>query len=135
MATENLVILIGKLGDAPKAFSTENGSGANWDIATTAKWKDKQTGEQRERTEWHHVTAYDGLADIALKFFNKGQEVYVKGELRTRKWDDAQGVTHYTTYILAEKAELTGNKPASAPAAPARNAPAAPARGSKAGKS
>lgn len=101
MASVNKVILIGNLGQDPEVKSFSSGSKiANLRIATSESWKDKQTGERKERTEWHSVTLQgDGLVGVAERFLRKGSKVYIEGQLRTRKWQDQSGNDRYTTEI------------------------------------
>jgi single-strand DNA-binding protein len=97
----NKVILIGNLGQDPEVKSFQNGGRiANLRIATSESWKDKQTGEKKERTEWHSVVLQsDGLVGVAERFLRKGSKVYIEGQLRTRKWQDASGNDRYTTEV------------------------------------
>jgi len=97
----NKVILIGNLGQDPEVKSFQNGGRiANLRIATSENWKDKQTGERKERTEWHTVVLQsDGLVGVAERFLRKGSKVYIEGSLRTRKWQDASGNDRYTTEV------------------------------------
>jgi single-strand DNA-binding protein len=97
----NKVILIGNLGQDPEVKSFQNGGRiANLRIATSENWKDKQTGEKRERTEWHSVTLQsDGLVGVAERFLRKGSKVYLEGQLRTRKWQDQSGNDRYSTEV------------------------------------
>ncbi|MES2698452.1 MAG: single-stranded DNA-binding protein [Pseudomonadota bacterium] len=97
----NKVILIGNLGADPEVKSFQNGGRiANLRIATSEQWKDKATGERKERTEWHSVVLQsDGLVGVAERFLRKGSKVYIEGQLRTRKWQDASGNDRYTTEI------------------------------------
>jgi single-strand DNA-binding protein len=97
----NKVILIGNLGQDPEVKSFQNGGRiANLRIATSETWKDRQTGERKERTEWHSVVLQsDGLVGVAEKYLRKGSKVYIEGQLRTRKWQDASGNDRYTTEI------------------------------------
>ena len=97
----NKVILIGNLGQDPEVKSFQNGGRiANLRIATSEQWKDKATGERKERTEWHSVVLQsDGLVGVAERFLRKGSKVYIEGSLRTRKWQDASGNDRYTTEI------------------------------------
>lgn len=101
MASVNKVILIGNLGADPEVKSFQNGGRiANLRIATSENWKDKATGEKKERTEWHSVTlASDGLVGVAERFLRKGSKVYIEGQLRTRKWQDQSGADRYSTEI------------------------------------
>lgn len=98
----NKVLLIGNLGADPEIRSTQDGRQvANLRVATTESWKDKNSGEKKERTEWHRVTIWqDGLAKIAEKYLKKGSKVYLEGELQTRKWEDKDGVERYTTEVV-----------------------------------
>lgn len=97
----NKVILIGNLGQDPEVKSFQNGGRiANLRIATSENWKDKQTGEKKERTEWHSVVLQsDGLVGVAERFLKKGSKVYIEGQLRTRKWQDASGNDRYSTEV------------------------------------
>ena len=97
----NKVILVGNLGQDPEVKSFQNGGRiANLRIATSESWKDKQTGEKKERTEWHSVVLQsDGLVGVAERFLKKGSKVYIEGQLRTRKWQDQSGNDRYTTEI------------------------------------
>lgn len=97
----NKVILVGNLGADPEVKSFQNGGRiANLRIATSEDWKDRQTGEKRERTEWHQVVLQsDGLVGVAERFLRKGSKVYIEGQLRTRKWQDQSGNDRYTTEI------------------------------------
>ena len=100
----NKVILIGNLGADPEIRSTQDGRKiGNLRLATTDTWKDKATGERRERTEWHRVVIYnDGLCRIAEQYLHKGSKIYVEGQLQTRKWTDQQGQDRYTTEIAVQ---------------------------------
>ncbi len=102
MSSVNKVILIGHLGKDPESRSFQTGGKVvNFRLATAERWKDRTTGEQKERTEWHSVAIMnEGLAGIAERFLRKGSKVYVEGQLRTRKWQDQQGVDRYTTEIV-----------------------------------
>ena len=97
----NKVILVGNLGQDPEVKSFQNGGRiANLRIATSERWKDKQTGEKKERTEWHSVVLQsDGLVGVAERFLKKGSKVYIEGQLRTRKWQDQSGNDRYSTEI------------------------------------
>ena len=101
MASVNKVILIGNLGADPEVKSFQNGGRiANLRIATSENWKDKATGEKKERTEWHTVTlSSDGLVGVAERYLRKGSKVYIEGQLRTRKWQDQSGQDRYSTEI------------------------------------
>ena len=108
----NKVILIGNVGNAPEIRHLQSGSAvANFSIATSESWRDKATGEQQERTEWHKCTAYGKVADIIGQYVTKGMKLYVEGSLRTRKWQDQQGVDRYSTEInVSDMQMLSGNK-------------------------
>ncbi|MFV4846214.1 single-stranded DNA-binding protein [Edwardsiella tarda] len=99
----NKVILIGNLGQDPEVRYMPNGGAvANLTLATSESWRDKQTGEQKERTEWHRVALYGKLAEIAGEYLRKGSQVYVEGQLRTRKWQDQSGQDRYTTEVVVD---------------------------------
>jgi single-strand DNA-binding protein len=105
----NKVILVGNLGQDPETRYMPNGKAVtNLRIATSESWKDKQTGEQREQTEWHSVVMYDRLAEIAAEYLRKGSQVYLEGKLRTRKWQDKEGRDRYTTEIQANEMQMLG---------------------------
>ena len=122
----NKVILIGNLGADPELrFMPNGGAVANIRIATSESWKDQTTGHSQERTEWHQVVFYRRLAEIASDYLKKGAKVYVEGSLRTRKWQDKQGIDRYTTEIIGNEMQMLdrlGNAPAAEPPAnrPAR---------------
>lgn len=104
MSGVNKVILIGNLGADPEVRHLQNGAAvANFRIATSETYKDRQTGEKREQTEWHAIVAWRGLAEIVEKYLRKGSKVYVEGKLRTRQWQDKDGNTRYTTEIHADE--------------------------------
>jgi single-strand DNA-binding protein len=114
MASVNKVILIGNLGKDPETRYMPNGDAVtNITLATTETWKDKN-GEKQEKTEWHRVTFYRKLAEIAGEYLKKGRPVYVEGRLETRKWTDKAGVERYTTDIIASDMKMLGTKPGSA---------------------
>lgn len=97
----NKVIIIGRLGQDPEIRYSPSGTAfANLTVATSEQWRDKQTGEQKEQTEWHRVVISGKLAEIAGEYLRKGSEVYLEGKLRTRKWTDQSGVEKYTTEVL-----------------------------------
>jgi single-strand DNA-binding protein len=105
----NKVILVGNLGADPETRSMPSGmTVANIRIATSESWKDKQSGEQKERTEWHHVALFGRLGEIAGEYLRKGSQVYVEGSLRTRKWQDKEGRDRYTTEIIASDMQMLG---------------------------
>ena len=105
----NKVIIIGNLGRDPEVRYINDTPVANFSVATTEKWKDKQSGEWTERTEWHRVVAWRYLAERVEKLFKKGKQVYVEGKLETRKWEK-DGHTNYTTEIVARDLQLMGKK-------------------------
>ena len=99
----NKVILIGNLGKDPEIRTMQNGGKvANLSIATSESWKDKSTGEKKEKTEWHRVVIFGSLADIAERYLKKGSKVYVSGSLQTRKWTDQAGVEKYSTEVVLQ---------------------------------
>jgi single-strand DNA-binding protein len=108
----NKVILIGNLGKDPEVkYFPSGGALCNVTIATSESWKDKQTGEQKERTEWHNVVFNNKLAEIAGQYLKKGSKVYVEGSLRTRKWQDKEGHDRYTTEIAVQEMQMLDGKP------------------------
>jgi single-strand DNA-binding protein len=107
----NKVILIGNLGNDPETKSLPNGSAVtNISLATAESWKDKQTGQQQERTEWHRVVFFNRLAEIAGQYLSKGSKVYIEGSLRTRKWQDQTGQDRYMTEIVASEMQMLDSK-------------------------
>lgn len=107
----NKVILVGNLGGDPEVRYMPNGNAVtNVTIATSESWKDKQTGQQQERTEWHRVVFFNRLAEIAGEYMRKGGKVYVEGALRTRKWQDQSGQDRYTTEIVASEMQLLDSR-------------------------
>ena len=97
----NKVIIVGTLGNDPEVKYSASGSAiANISVATSEQWKDKQTGEKKEQTEWHRVVIFGKLAEVAGEYLRKGSQVYIEGQLRTRKWTDSNGVDKYTTEIV-----------------------------------
>lgn len=111
MASVNKVILIGNLGKDPETRYMPNGDAVtNITLATTETWKD-QSGERKEKTEWHRVTLYRKLAEIAGEYLKKGRPVYIEGRLETRKWTDKAGVERYNTDIIASELKMLGGKP------------------------
>ncbi|MBP2859720.1 single-stranded DNA-binding protein [Dickeya oryzae] len=100
----NKVILIGFLGQDPEVRSMPNGTAVTgFQIATSETWRDKQSGEQKERTEWHRISLYGKLAEIAGQYLRKGSQVYIEGQLRTRKWQDNNGVDRWTTEVVVSQ--------------------------------
>jgi single-strand DNA-binding protein len=147
MASVNKVILIGNLGKDPEVRYAPSGSAiANITLATSRNWKDKTSGERQEETEWHRVTMFDRMAEIAGEYLKKGKSVYIEGRLKTRKWTDKEGVERYTTEIMADRMEMLGSREGGgmggdeggggdgAPAPRARPAATAPARSAPASK-
>ncbi|MBX3604468.1 MAG: single-stranded DNA-binding protein [Piscinibacter sp.] len=111
MASLNKVHLIGNLGRDPEVRYTPNGNAVcNVSIATTRQWKNKDSGERQEETEWHRVVFYDRLAEIAGEYLKKGRSVYVEGRLKTRKWQDKEGKDQYTTEIIATEMQMLGSR-------------------------
>lgn len=111
MASINKVIIVGNLGRDPETrYTTNNEAIANIAVATTDKWKDKATGEQRENTEWHRVSAFGKLAEIMGQYLKKGSQVYIEGRLRTRKYTDKDGIERYTTEIIADTMQMLGGR-------------------------
>lgn len=111
MASVNKVILVGNLGRDPEVrYSPEGSALCNISIATTSNWKDKNTGERREETEWHRVVMYNRLAEIAGEYLRKGRPVYIEGRLRTRKWQNKEGQDVYTTEVIADQMQMLGSR-------------------------
>jgi len=107
----NKVILIGNLGRDPEVRYMPNGGAvANLALATSESWKDKSTGEQQERTEWHRVVMYRRLAEIAGEYLKKGSKIYIEGKLQTRKWQDNQGQDRYTTEIIGNEMQMLDSR-------------------------
>lgn len=107
----NKVILVGNLGNDPEVRYANNGSAiANISVATTDSWKDKNTGEQQEKTEWHRVVMFNRLGEIAGEYLKKGSQVYIEGRLQTRKWQDQSGQDRYTTEIVANEMQMLGGR-------------------------
>lgn len=140
MASVNKVILIGYLGKDPELRYNPSGVAfCTLSLATTRSWKDKQSGEKQEETEWHRVVFNDKLAEIVGQYAKKGKPLYVEGRLRTRKWTDKEGKDVYTTEIIANEMQLLGGRddgdsaPAPAPASRGNRAPAPRRPGEAAG--
>lgn len=107
----NKVIIVGNLGNDPEVRYANNGSAiANISVATTDSWKDKSTGEQQERTEWHRVVMFNRLGEIAGEYLKKGSQVYIEGRLQTRKWQDQSGNDRYSTEIVANEMQMLGGR-------------------------
>ena len=117
----NKVILVGNLGADPDTRYMPSGAAVtNIRVATSESWKDKQTGEQQERTEWHNVAFFGRLAEIAAEYLRKGSQVYIEGSLRTRKWQDKQGNDRYSTEVIANEMQMLGGRGGGMSATPAR---------------
>ena len=111
MASVNKVIIVGNLGRDPETRSFPNGDQvANVSIATTDRYKDKTSGEMKEITEWHRISFFGRLAEIAGQYLRKGSQVYVEGSLRTRKWTDKDGIEKFTTEIRADSMQMLGSR-------------------------
>ena len=107
----NKVIIVGNVGGDPETRYMPSGSAVtNLTVATNESWKDKQSGEQKERTEWHRVAMFNRLAEVAAEYLRKGSQVYIEGKLRTRKWQDKQGQDRYTTEIIADEMQMLGGR-------------------------
>jgi single-strand DNA-binding protein len=111
MAGINKVIIVGRLGNDPEVRYTPSGSAvAKFSVATSEEWKDKTTGEKKERTEWHRITAWGKLGEICGEYLSKGRQVYVEGRLQTSSYDDKEGVKRYSTEIVASDVQFLGSK-------------------------
>lgn len=145
----NKVILVGNLGQAPEVRYMPNGGAvANLSLATSETWRDKATGEPKEKTEWHRVVLFGKLAEVAGEYLNKGSKVYIEGQLQTRKWQNEQGIDQYTTEIVVKangsmqmlgsgtqsERQTSGNEPAQPPAAAQPAGSSAPAKGKRTAK-
>lgn len=112
MSSVNKAVIIGALGADPEVRHMSNGDAVcNLRVATSDKWKDKNSGEQKEATEWHRITFYGKLAEIAGQYLKKGAKVYVEGKITTRKWTDKDGKDNYTTEIVGKEMVMIGGKP------------------------
>tara|TARA_R100000353_G_scaffold176045_2_gene148485 strand:- start:899 stop:1318 length:420 start_codon:yes stop_codon:yes gene_type:complete len=115
----NKVIVVGNLGAAPESRTMPSGGTAtNFSVATSESWKDKQTGQKQERTEWHKIVTFGRLAEICAEYLVKGSKVYVEGSLRTRKWQDKAGKDNYTTEIVASEMQMLGSDKVADPVEP-----------------
>ncbi|HSY28288.1 MAG TPA: single-stranded DNA-binding protein [Burkholderiaceae bacterium] len=136
MASVNKVIIVGNLGRDPETRYMPNGEAVtNIAVATTESWKDKSSGDKKEITEWHRITFYRKLAEIAGQYLKKGSQVYVEGRLQTRKWTDKENIERYTTEIIADTMQMLGSRQGMGGSAPmdddygnGGNAPAPAAR-------
>ena len=107
----NKVLIIGNLGSDPEIKYTSSGSAvANLSIATSERWKDRNTGEQKEQVEWHRVVLFSRLAEIAEQYLKKGSKVFVEGKLQTRDWEDAEGKKRYTTEVIAREMTMLDSR-------------------------
>src|SRR5690554_4547776 len=112
MSDLNRVMLIGRLGADPEQRHMPNGKAVvNIRVATSETWKDRNSGERQERTEWHSIVAFDKLAEIIAEYLRKGSQVFIEGKLQTRKWQDKEGKDRYTTEIVAQNMQMLGGKP------------------------
>lgn len=129
MASVNKVIILGNLGKDPELRYTAAGTAVvSISVATSRNWKNKDSGERMEETEWHRVVAYDRLAEIIGEYCSKGKPIYIEGRLKTRKWQDKDGKDVYTTEIVAESLQLLGGREDGDRQAPARQERQAPSR-------
>ncbi|MDG2271344.1 MAG: single-stranded DNA-binding protein [Halioglobus sp.] len=118
MATRgiNKVIIVGNLGNDPEVRYSQAGAAiTNISVATSEVWKDKQTGQPQERTEWHRIVFFNKLAEIAGEYLRKGSKVYIEGQLRTRKWQDKEGQDRYTTEIVSNEMQMLDARGANSP--------------------
>ena len=107
----NKVILLGNVGQDPQTRAMPSGKAVvNLRLATSKQWRDKQTGENKEATEWHTVVMFDRLAEIAAEYLRKGSQIYIEGELRTRKWQDKEGQDRYSTEVVANEMQMLGGR-------------------------
>ena len=114
MSDLNRVMLIGRLGADPERRHMPNGKAVvNIRVATSETWKDRNSGEWLERTEWHSIVAFDKLAEIIAEYLRKGSQVFIEGKLQTRKWQDKEGKDRYTTEIVAQRMQMLGGRPQS----------------------
>jgi len=128
----NKVILVGNLGADPETrYMPSGGAVTNIRIATSESWKDKNTGDQQERTEWHNVAFFGRLAEISAEYLRKGSQVYIEGKLRTRKWQDKEGKDRWTTEVIANEMQMLGGRPGSG--APAQSSAGSAPAGAPAG--
>ena len=131
----NKVILVGNLGQDPETKAMPSGmTVCNLRIATSESWKDKQTGEMKEQTEWHSVAMFGRLAEIAGEYLRKGSQVYIEGRLRTRKWQDKEGKDRYTTEIVANEMQMLGSGGRGGMGGEGRGEPRAAAGGGRGGE-
>ena len=111
MAGINKAILVGNLGADPEVRYMQDGTAvANFNIATSESWKDKTTGEKRDKTEWHRIVAFRRLGEICGEYLSKGKQVYIEGKIQTRQWEDKDGNKRYTTEIVASQMQMLGSR-------------------------
>ena len=116
----NKVILVGNLGADPETRYTASGSAVtNIRLATTESWRDRQSGDRQEKTEWHRVVFFNRLAEVAGEYLRKGSQVYVEGKIQTRKWQDQSGQDRYTTEVVANEMQMLGGRAGGGDTAPA----------------
>ena len=124
MAGVNKAIIVGNLGNDPEIRYSANGNAiASISVATSDRWKDKNTGEQQERTEWHRVKLFGRLAELAGEYLKKGSQVYIEGRIQTSKYQDKDGNDRYTTEIVANEMQMLGSRSANSDSAPANQQP------------
>lgn len=111
MSGINKAIIVGRLGRDPELRYTASGVAvANFSVATSEEWKDKDSGEKREKTEWHRIVAFARLGEICGEYLSKGRQVYIEGRIQTRDWEDQNGVKRYTTEIVANQMQMLGGR-------------------------
>ncbi len=111
MSSVNKALIIGNLGQDPEIKYTQSGSPvANLSVATSERWKDKNTGEQKEQTEWHRVVVFGRLAEIAEQYLKKGSKVFIEGKIQTRDWEDSEGNKKYTTEVVAREMTMLDSR-------------------------
>lgn len=121
MAGINKAIVLGRLARDPEVRYTSDGTAiANFTVATSEEWKDRNTGEKKERTEWHRIVAFRRLGEICGEYLSKGRQVYIEGRIQTREWEDRDGNKRYTTEIVANQMQMLGGRDANRASAPPR---------------
>jgi single-strand DNA-binding protein len=124
MAGINKVIILGRLGSDPEVRYTPSGSAvANFSVATSVEWKDKSSGEKKEKTEWHRIVAWEKLGELCGEYLAKGRQVYIEGRLQTRSYDDKEGIKRYITEIVASDVQFLGSRETAESARPSNAAP------------
>tara|TARA_B100000700_G_scaffold93857_1_gene105889 strand:- start:520 stop:942 length:423 start_codon:yes stop_codon:yes gene_type:complete len=124
MSSVNKALIIGNLGQDPEIKYTQSGSPvANLSVATSERWKDKNTGEQKEQTEWHRVVVFGRLAEIAEQYLKKGSKIFIEGKIQTRDWEDADGNKKYTTEVVAREMTMLDSKASISSDAPSPDSP------------